>query len=351
MDAGAQMKTYGNEDLPAGTPDRPLVTFALFAYNQEKYIREAVEGAFSQTYEPLEIILSDDCSSDRTFEIMKDMAERYEGPHRVIVRSSLVNSGILNHVLDVVAAARGTLIILAAGDDISYPQRAQMTANAWLESGAWGLFGNSDIIEQGGEIIEFNNCPRSNTEIAKWIFSLGKEIFVHGATSAYDYRLFDYLKRSKVPILSEDTVFTSAIYLIGKECKHIDTPLIKYRRHSAAVSNGTSLERGFSGVFENELKLAKYAKTVPPMCDYIKSTFLTTEESKGRLEIISDDISATKEYYELRALWIECTFSQRLRLVFSTKQPRSRSFLLPRLAGLKIFVILKTIFRRPRWLQ
>ena len=44
--------------------DRPLVTFALFAYNQEKYIREAVEGAFAQTYAPLEIILSDDCSTD-----------------------------------------------------------------------------------------------------------------------------------------------------------------------------------------------------------------------------------------------------------------------------------------------
>lgn len=56
---------------------RPLVTFALFAYNQEKYIREAVDGAFSQTYEPLEIILSDDCSSDRTFEIMQEMAAAY----------------------------------------------------------------------------------------------------------------------------------------------------------------------------------------------------------------------------------------------------------------------------------
>lgn len=54
--------------------DRPLVTFALIAYDQERFIREAVEGAFSQTYSPLEIILSDDCSSDRTFEIIKDVA-------------------------------------------------------------------------------------------------------------------------------------------------------------------------------------------------------------------------------------------------------------------------------------
>lgn len=46
----------------ASASQAPLVTFALFAYNQEKFIREAVEGAFAQTYESLEIILSDDCS-------------------------------------------------------------------------------------------------------------------------------------------------------------------------------------------------------------------------------------------------------------------------------------------------
>lgn len=65
------MKTMSEkpEQMPDNVTDQPLVTFALFAYNQEQYIREAVEGAFSQTYKPLEIILSDDCSRDRTFEI------------------------------------------------------------------------------------------------------------------------------------------------------------------------------------------------------------------------------------------------------------------------------------------
>ena len=49
------MKTMSNtpEEMPDNATDRPLVTFALFAYNQEDYIREAVEGAFAQTYEPL----------------------------------------------------------------------------------------------------------------------------------------------------------------------------------------------------------------------------------------------------------------------------------------------------------
>ena len=33
--------------------DWPLVTFALFTYNQEQFVRGAVEGAFPQTYSPL----------------------------------------------------------------------------------------------------------------------------------------------------------------------------------------------------------------------------------------------------------------------------------------------------------
>ena len=70
---------YGNK------LDRPLVTFALLSYNQETYVREAIESAFVQTYEPMEIILSDDCSSDQTFKIMKDMARNYCGPKKIIV--------------------------------------------------------------------------------------------------------------------------------------------------------------------------------------------------------------------------------------------------------------------------
>ena len=57
----------------AETSEKPLLTFAIAAFNQEAFIREAVEAAFAQTYSPLEIVLSDDCSKDRTFDIMKEM--------------------------------------------------------------------------------------------------------------------------------------------------------------------------------------------------------------------------------------------------------------------------------------
>jgi hypothetical protein len=50
-----------------------LATFALFAHNQERYINEAFEVTFVQTYELIEIIISDEYWTDRTFEMMQEI--------------------------------------------------------------------------------------------------------------------------------------------------------------------------------------------------------------------------------------------------------------------------------------
>ena len=92
--------------------DRPLITFALFAYNQEKFIEEAVLGVFYQTYSPLEIILSDDGSSDNTFEIMSRMASEYVGPHTIVLNRNQPNIGLIQHVNKVVdEISKGEIVV------------------------------------------------------------------------------------------------------------------------------------------------------------------------------------------------------------------------------------------------
>ncbi|HYG27035.1 MAG TPA: glycosyltransferase family A protein, partial [Caulobacteraceae bacterium] len=105
------------------THARPLATFILFAYNQERFVREAIAAALAQDYEPLEIILSDDCSSDRTFDFMQEMAAGYRGPHSVRAARTSRNLGVTQHVLGRGREARGEIVVVAAGDDISKPHR------------------------------------------------------------------------------------------------------------------------------------------------------------------------------------------------------------------------------------
>jgi len=136
-----------SEEMPDNATDRPLVTFALFAYNQEKYIREAVEGAFAQTYSPLEIILSDDCSSDKTFEIMQAMAVAYKGPHRVHARRNEFNIGTALHVYSVARSSKGLLFVVAAGDDFSFPERTDRLFRVWDQAGR-----PSGVVHSGREV-------------------------------------------------------------------------------------------------------------------------------------------------------------------------------------------------------
>ncbi len=70
---------------------RPLVSVLLIAYNQERVIADAVRSVLAQTWQPVEIIISDDCSRDGTYAAIEATVRDYTGPHRVITRRNTVN--------------------------------------------------------------------------------------------------------------------------------------------------------------------------------------------------------------------------------------------------------------------
>ena len=112
----------------------PLVSFCLFTYNQEQFIRDALEGAVSQDYENMEIIVSDDSSTDKTFDIINDFFMNYHGNHRIIINRNEKNLGIAENVNKVLyTIAKGEFLVLAAGDDVSLPNRTSVGVNFMLE--------------------------------------------------------------------------------------------------------------------------------------------------------------------------------------------------------------------------
>ena len=73
--------------MTAGAPLNPMVSVLVTAYNREDYLAEAIESVLAQTRPDFELIVSDDCSSDRTVEIANQYARRDPRSPRVDQRA------------------------------------------------------------------------------------------------------------------------------------------------------------------------------------------------------------------------------------------------------------------------
>lgn len=213
----------------------PLVTFALFAYNQEKYIREAVEAALNQDYPSLEIILSDDASTDETGLIMENYAASYFGPHRLVFNRNECNLGIGRHINRLFELASGALVIVAAGDDISLPSRVSKTVQAWLSAGRPDgvVHGQALVVDALGTPTGVVKGAARDYQCALGYALSGFGALIHGATAAYTPSVMRFYGPLMCDI--EDVPLTFRSMLIGK-LTYVDSVLIKYRTGAGNVS-------------------------------------------------------------------------------------------------------------------
>ena len=107
-----------------------LFSFLMITYNQEKYIEEAIHSALAQDYDALELVICDDCSTDRTFEIAQRVVAEYKGPFRIVLHRNTTNLGISGNFYQAFTLASGEWLFMAAGDDVSLPNRCRVVAEA-----------------------------------------------------------------------------------------------------------------------------------------------------------------------------------------------------------------------------
>jgi glycosyltransferase involved in cell wall biosynthesis len=120
----------------------PLVSILMPAYNAERWIGEAIESARAQTWSPTEIIIVDDESSDRTFEV----AKRFESKNIRVLRQDNQGASVARNTA--YSNCQGHYIQWLDADDLLDPRKVESQMNAvsrdasdrTLLSGAWGYF-------------------------------------------------------------------------------------------------------------------------------------------------------------------------------------------------------------------
>ena len=95
--------------------DQPLVSVLMPSYNHEKFVAQAIESVFAQTYANIELIIIDDQSTDNTMEIIEDKITDSSCP--VIFKRNEINLGVSGTLNNALRLANGEFICFLASDD------------------------------------------------------------------------------------------------------------------------------------------------------------------------------------------------------------------------------------------
>lgn len=326
--------------MTLGFSGRPFATFCVLGFNQERYIRAAIEGAFAQTYQPLEIILSDDCSSDATFAIMQELAAAYAGPHIVTVRRNTQNRGTLWHLLSAAREARGKVMVVAAGDDISLPQRTERLMNSLCSTDAIAVSSDDIVIDDTGAEQNWD----ANRSAARDGFHRALSGWVLGSTAAYDLAFLRRLPLPDDPLLFEDVALIDVMGCIGARSLRLGDQLIQYRHHESCVSDRLSPQLSVEAA---EMRSMWRWQQVAGAKRYCLDTVATLADGN------SDPVSRRRVTDELKLLthlgnWRHGGPGARVGLVYQGLRQRKASTALLRAFGWRPFLVIRKLQRCAR---
>lgn len=257
----------------------PLVSSIVITYNSSAYIVETLESIKSQTYTNIELIISDDCSSDKTVDICKNWLEEN---NTFFVNSKIiespVNTGISANCNRGLQGVNGDWVKFIAGDDAlmdfcisDYIDIIRKNNDIWvLHADVYrykDFFAPENKIEPKSTTARRDLKFNENNITAKEQFEiLLRSCPVYAATTFIKKEVFDLVGGFNENFRNwEDRPLWLKITESGLKFHFYDKPCAKYRVRSSSVQHASSTDRIYSRFhMERDHYYAKnYAKYLP----------------------------------------------------------------------------------------
>lgn len=229
-----------------GDAEYPLVSLIILTYNQAAYVSDAVRSALAQDYSPLEILVSDDCSTDGTIAAIEKITDMYGGHHKVKFIKREKNLGLIPHLNALIAAARGEIIVLSAGDDISLSHRTCAIVEKFLaDENALLVHTDARTIDDKGNSVGAQSPQVTDDLVAIASIADSGSIYI-GATGAIHRRLFEVFGPITECDALEDLVMGFRARLLGG-LRYLPEQLVDYRI-DVGLSSYAKRETNFSSL-------------------------------------------------------------------------------------------------------
>lgn len=200
----------------------------LLTYNQEGFVKEALQSLIAQDVVDLEIVVSDDQSNDSTWEVVKLLASQYKGTKTIILHRNTCNLGVVGNYFAAFSISSGDLIFTSAGDDISLPTRCSASIAYWEQFGRRVDLVATDAYDMhlNGTLVRTKQTDDlQDWDLRRWAL---KRPYIFGASHMMTRRLLK-IGRLDPRLPYEDQCLMFRALLMGGALR-LPQPLVKHRQ-------------------------------------------------------------------------------------------------------------------------
>lgn len=227
-----------------------LVSVVVVTYNSADYVIETLESIKAQTYEDIELVVSDDCSIDATVLLVEEWISLNKSRFvKTIFLKSELNEGVSKNLNKGVEAASGKFTKTLAGDDLLVDDCIQRNIdyiNDNKDEEINFVFSNAEMFDSESKCIigtmqKYNYNRYFKWDAKKQYIRLLKEYYIPGVTMFVNTKLFlDIGGYSSKYFFLEDYPFWLKATSKGHKLYYFEQITVKYRIHNNSITRNKS---------------------------------------------------------------------------------------------------------------
>jgi len=276
-----------------------MITVLLAAWNGENYLREQMESLLGQTNQEFTILISDDCSTDRTPEIISEYENRF--PDRVKSLKNLNPSGSArNNFFRLLKAASDEYLMFCDQDDIWLPDKVEVTFKEMKKmENVWGrdmpilVHTDLSVADQAGTVLypsmtRYQKIGVYDNRTSHYLV----ENNITGNTMMINRSLKNLMVQIPETCVMHDWWLGLMASCFGK-ISYIDRPLVLYRQHG---SNQVGAKSGMKQLLERRNSREKVRENYRSLFEQAKAFLSIYGQSMtpGQKELFEEFLTLCK---------------------------------------------------------
>ena len=241
------------KEMVSSVDKYPVVSVVMATYNGAKFLQQQLESIEAQSRKPDELVIVDDCSTDKTWSMLQQFAN---GKNWVKLFRNDANQGVMGTFSKALINSVGDLVFVSDQDDIWFDNKIEKMLSFW--KGQALIFSNANIVDESGvkildSEIDLHGCEIVSGSNPYYFFFF---FFFSGHNMSVSRVLINLALPADVVIMF-DNWFALVASLVDAVV-YVPEVLCSHRMHSANAMNNPEVRKSKRKIREKKSKRQRF---------------------------------------------------------------------------------------------